>query len=157
MTTKALSITSRYGGFTLVEVLVAVLVLSIGLLGLAGLQATSLRHNHDAQLRSQATMLALDMADRMRANRAAALDGAYGGTYGPTDCDAAFTPESQDLAARDTSDWTNALACLLPRGRGAIEPDDDAVTITVRWVEDRTQADASDENALQIFTFSTRL
>jgi type IV pilus assembly protein PilV len=46
------------GGFTLVEVLVAVVILGLGLLGLAGLQAASLRNNHSAYLRSQATLLA---------------------------------------------------------------------------------------------------
>ena len=64
-------------GFTMVELLVAVLVLSIGLLGLAGLQAAGLRNNQSAYLRSQATILAYDVADRMRATRAAAAAGAY--------------------------------------------------------------------------------
>ena len=67
----------RQKGFTLLEVLVAVLVLAIGLLGLAGLQATSLRVNQSASMRSQATNLAYDMADRIRANRGAALAGSY--------------------------------------------------------------------------------
>ena len=55
-------------GFTLIEVLIAMLVLAVGLLGLAGLQATSLKNNQSAYNRSQATQLAYDMADRMRAN-----------------------------------------------------------------------------------------
>ncbi len=55
-------------GFTLIEVLIAMLVLAVGLLGLAGLQATSLRNNQSAYNRSQATQLAYDLADRMRAN-----------------------------------------------------------------------------------------
>ncbi len=56
-------------GFTLLEILVAVLVLSIGLLGIAGLQVTGLRFNHSAYARTQATLLAYELADRMRANR----------------------------------------------------------------------------------------
>lgn len=64
-------------GFTLVEVLVALLILSIGLLGLAGLQAGGLRSNHSAYLRSQAVMLAHDMADRMRSNPVAAAADCY--------------------------------------------------------------------------------
>lgn len=55
-------------GFTLLEVLVAVVVFSVGLLGLAGLQVMNLKLSHDSLLRSTATILAKDMADRMRAN-----------------------------------------------------------------------------------------
>ena len=61
---------NKNAGFTLIEVLIAMLVLAVGLLGLAGLQATSLRNNQSAYNRSQATQLAYDIADRMRANSA---------------------------------------------------------------------------------------
>ena len=57
-----------HSGFTLIEVLISMLILAVGLLGLAGLQATGLRNNLSAYNRSQATQLAYDMADRMRAN-----------------------------------------------------------------------------------------
>lgn len=56
-------------GFTLLEVLIAVVVLSVGLLGLARLQTAGLRQNHSAFMRSQATMLAYDIIDRMRTNK----------------------------------------------------------------------------------------
>ena len=55
-------------GFTLLEVLIALLVLSIGLLGLAALQTTGLRSNQMATMRTLATQIAYDMSDRMRAN-----------------------------------------------------------------------------------------
>ena len=61
---------NKNAGFTLIEVLIAMLVLAVSLLGLAGLQATSLRNNQSAYNRSQATQLAYDLADRMRANAA---------------------------------------------------------------------------------------
>lgn len=61
----------RYGGFSLVEVLVAVLVLSIGLLGLAGLQIAAARANDGARLRTEATLAASDVADRLRADPSA--------------------------------------------------------------------------------------
>jgi len=61
-------------GFTLVEVLVTMVVMSIGLLGLAGLQATSLRSNSGANFRTQAILYANDMAERIRANPAAVAD-----------------------------------------------------------------------------------
>ena len=59
----------RNQGFTLVEALIALLVLSIGLLGVAALQLIALQNNNNAMFRSQATYLAYDIADRMRANR----------------------------------------------------------------------------------------
>ena len=56
-------------GFALLEILISILVIGFGLLGLAGLQGSSLRNNHSALLRSEATLYALDIADRIRANR----------------------------------------------------------------------------------------
>ena len=55
-------------GFSLIEVLVSVFVLSVGLLGLAGLQGFSLKHTNTAYYRGQAIQLTYDMADRIRAN-----------------------------------------------------------------------------------------
>src|SRR4030095_5211790 len=71
-------------GTTLIETLVALLVLSIGLLGIAGMQMTSLQNNRGAHLRSQAQVLSYDIADRMRANRIAALAGGYVIAFGAT-------------------------------------------------------------------------
>lgn len=59
-------------GFTLVEVLVALVILSVGLLGVAGMQISSMQGNHNAFLRSQALQYAYEMLDMMRANRDAA-------------------------------------------------------------------------------------
>ena len=64
-------------GSSLLEVLVAVVILAFGLLGLAGLQISSVKSSHSAYLRSQATLLAYDMADRMRVAREAAILGRF--------------------------------------------------------------------------------
>ena len=56
-------------GFTLLEVLITLIVLSVGLLGLAGLQTMSLRNNHDAYLRNQATIQANDLVERLRGSK----------------------------------------------------------------------------------------
>ena len=58
-------------GFTMIEVLIAMVILAIGLLGLAALQAVGMRNNHSALSRFQATLSAYDMADRMRSNSGA--------------------------------------------------------------------------------------
>jgi type IV pilus assembly protein PilV len=141
-------------GFTLVEVLIAVLVLAIGLLGLAGLQASSLRFNHDAQLRTQATLLAYDMADRMRANRQAAISGDYDTNFTNPACQGgAFVAGGASVAERDLNEWRNQLACYLPRGDGEVDFDGDVAVITVRWDELRDGVVAN----LRTFTFQARL
>lgn len=108
-------------GLTLVEVLVALLVLSIGLLGLAGLQMTVLRSNHSAYQRSQATLLAQDITERLQANRAAALDGAY-----------------DDCTHPDCATWAARVPALLGEGAvGALERDGTAIQVTITWDESR--------------------
>lgn len=122
-------------GFSLIEVLIAVLVLSVGLLGLAGMQATSLRFNHNAYMRSQATFLAHDMLERMRANRDQASTYAIG--IGE---DAA----GDGLAAQDLAQWKARLARELPQGDGAVAVDGSLVTVLVQW--DDARGDEGAEN-----------
>src|ERR1700750_1982034 len=64
-------------GMTLIEVLVTLVLISVGLLGVAALQLTSLRSNQEAFVRSQASALAGDILDRMRSNQAGTLNGDY--------------------------------------------------------------------------------
>jgi len=107
----------------MIEVLVALLVLSIGLLGLAALRATGLRYNHGAYLRSQAVVQAYDMADRMRANLPGVQAGAYNNLSGiPSthpDCLGASCVPS-DMAQFDLWQWNTANAALLPGGTGTV-------------------------------------
>lgn len=100
-------------GFTLVEVLVALVVLSVGLLGLAALHLESLRASRTALLRTQAVLLAVDMTDRVRANRhpADAYDCA-----GPCVAGAGGNP----VAVEDIAAWRSAVATTLPRGQAVI-------------------------------------
>ena len=122
------------GGFTLVEVLIAVLVLSIGLIGLASLQGVALQFNNSAFLRSQATNLAYDMADRVRANRRAALNL---GAYNLAVADA--TPAAGALADTDLNEWRTALQNNLPGGTGGVVIDavNNNLTIVVCWDDTR--------------------
>jgi type IV pilus assembly protein PilV len=113
---------------TLVEVLVALVVLSVGLLGIAALQMTSLRNNLGAHLRSQATVLAYDITDRMRANRTAANNNAYLTGFGAA-------PTGSTLNALDLQAWKTALLATLPAGDGQIERVGNVFRITIRWTE----------------------
>lgn len=122
-------------GLTMIEVLVAVLVLSIGLLGLAGLQANSLRGNHSAYIRSQAIVLAGDMMDRMRGNRNAALNGDYDRTLAATVPSAGASTTSKDLNA-----WMTNVTTILAEGEGGIACDNgsEICTVTLEWNDNRT-------------------
>ncbi len=112
----------RARGFTLIEALIALLVLSIGLLGVAAMQLASLQANNGAFQRTQATFLAQDIADRMRANRTAALAGAYDFALGDGAPVAPATIAEEDILA-----WKTRLAATLPQG--AVEPPDAAVDV----------------------------
>ncbi len=119
-------------GFTLVEVLVAVFVLALGLLGLSGLQVASLQNNHSAYLRSQATLLAYDMADRMRANATAlaALDYDQPTATEGADCTTVTGCTPAEMALHDMYEWSavasptsdvpTSVAHVLPNGRGTV-------------------------------------
>src|SRR5262245_50380565 len=80
----AASSSHAQSGMTLVEVLVTLVLISVGLLGIAALQLTTLKSNKDAYVRSQASALAGDILDRMRANTAACRAGAYDVTWDQT-------------------------------------------------------------------------
>ena len=102
-------------GTTLVETLVALLVLSIGLLGVAALQLTSLRNNRSAHLRSQAQVMAYDITDRMRANRDSRARGATTTSLSAPLPRAARWPETIWCAGRKRS--RNSL----PSGDGSVQ------------------------------------
>lgn len=124
--------TSPQSGFTLIELLVSTIVLSIGLLGLAQLEIFSMRHSHGSYLRSQATHLAQDIADRMRANPGSVDNGVYtrlmlesGGDGGRGarvhNCsDPGVGCSSIEMAQNDIWDWRSDLPRILPSGQGVV-------------------------------------
>lgn len=145
---------ARHRGVTMVESMVALVVISIGMLGIAGLYLSSLQAGRSANLRVQAVNLAAEMADRIRANRGA--KGAYvlaAGTLpsavtcsGSTDCSPA------DLATSDQNIWVTAIRAALPgspTANGAIAFTDnpgatpDRYDITITWREAGQDVDSS--------------
>ena len=132
---------ARSAGFSLIEVLISILVLSFGMLGVASLLATSLSGSHTSSLRTQAIVLADDLADRMRANRSTGVapgPNNYAGIAAAENrcrtvhyahihaVPVACTPAQ--LAADDLFDWRAQLAAALPQGTGVVcidsTPDD---------------------------------
>jgi type IV pilus assembly protein PilV len=126
-------------GFSLIEVLVAVLVLAIGLLGVAALQINATRANQSAELRSQASMLAYFMLDAMRANREAARAGSYNLTS--MTC---TLPSGGTLAQNDQRYWLEkAKGTLGPSACGKIECDNTGnCTVTLQWDDSRAGGDS---------------
>lgn len=129
------------------------LVLSVGLLGLASLQATSLKNNQSAYNRSQATLLAYDMADRIRANPVDAKNLATSVYIDNTASTAAVvqtgckvspgcTPAT--MAQNDFAEWKTNISAL-PLGTGKVEidaatPNPLAFIITISWDDDHQGA-----------------
>lgn len=138
-------------GFSLVEVLVALLVMSVGLLGLAALQTTGVQSNTAAYMRSQATSLGYDIADRMRANRFAAIDGEYTEDFAGALPDCGDAAAGGSVAERDMSAWRISLICALPLGNGRIVQNGRTFTITVQWDDTRGEGD------LETFAMTTSL
>jgi type IV pilus assembly protein PilV len=134
-------------GFTLIEVLVALVVMSVGLLGLALLQQNAVAFNRDAYLASQATVLAYDIADRIRGNREAGRDGDYDSAFAGTPPACGSAIPAGTVVAQDIAAWRRALSCALPGGNGQIDYDDatEILTITVRWDPSRGGDAAADE------------
>lgn len=134
-------------GFGLLEVLIALVILSVGLLGIAGLITSTLKSNDSAYMRTQATTLAYNIIDRMRANLDSAENGAYNLSipYVPppaasTVC-ASNTCTPNQLTAYDLNQWEFDLHKALPQGLGAITTSNSGsvtvVTVTVYWNDQR--------------------
>jgi type IV pilus assembly protein PilV len=148
-------------GFTLIEVLIAMVVLAVGLLGLAGLQITGLRNNQSAYNRSQATQMAYDIADRMRSNinDAQKYTASTYVTVTPssatiqTDCNAVSTTcTTADMAKNDLFQWNAALVATLPGGTGSIAVTGTVYTLTINWDDNRDgTVDTNDANFLTRF------
>ena len=112
----------KQAGFSLIEVLVSTIVLSIGLIGIASLQAVSLSNNQSSYMRSQATALAYDLADRMRSNVASATSGMYdpGLMSLASGCNSTSGCTPQQMAQNDLSEWDATLGTHLPMGEGFV-------------------------------------
>ena len=105
----------RQQGFTLLEVLIALLVLSIGLLGLAALQTTGLRSNQMASMRTLVSQFAYDMTDRMRVNPVGVTNDEYLIARGT----AVTLSSPPTVAETDLDEWRNNVA-RLPNGQSEI-------------------------------------
>ncbi|MDO6563631.1 type IV pilus modification protein PilV [Amphritea sp. 1_MG-2023] len=144
-------------GVGMIEVLIALVIISVSMLGLAALQINSVRFNHQAYLRSQATYLAYDILDRMRANETQAESGAYSITLnddssGSTACDTG-TCSTTALVNYDKAQWLAMLKEELPEGDGVVSMSGSKVTVSVQW----DQSQGQDSETIQTYTLEALL
>lgn len=122
LTASRLAKHNRQQGTTLIEVLVSLLILSFGMMGMAGLQNVSLRANQLAYFRTQATTFTLDVVERMRANLTGVDSGNYNNVAG-ADTAACFTVAgctSAQMAGQDIFDWSAGITAALPLGDSVV-------------------------------------
>lgn len=134
-------------GFTLIEILVAMLVAAFGILGVVGMNATSIKLQADSASRSQAALYAQDIFDRMRANRGNAIAGNYNRAL-----NAPIPAAAPPLANLDLNNWLTNLQRGLPQGSASINvTPTGTVTITIQWFE-RQNRGSAEGNVSVVFT-----
>ncbi|MGI9204301.1 MAG: type IV pilus modification protein PilV [Woeseiaceae bacterium] len=139
---------TKAGGFTLIEVLIAMVILSVGMLGIAGLYVTSMQAGRTSILRHNAVTLAGDVADRIRANPRAAASYALADSGVPSACVAAATNCTRDeMASNDIYLWNQQARDSMPNGTVAVVFNNGVAPptyqITVSWSEPGESPDPS--------------
>lgn len=136
-------------GFSMLEVLISILVLSIGALGAAGMQIAALKDTGSASSRYRAASLAGGMADTLRVERTAAITG--GSDFASALASGSCTTAGTTPVAR----WINQIDCELPGGKGRVVIDTftKRAIVTVQWDDSRGNAGS----ATQQFQLETRL
>ena len=159
---------NRNKGFSLLEVLIAIVILSIGLLGIAAMQVVSMKNNHSAYLRSQASLLAYEFSDIIRSNPIAMAADKFGDAAADgvdlntanlgftissaclgyqNECDPTPPNDTPDkLAEVDLANWALKINQTLPSGMATISRSGDIYNITVSWLDDRTDSDGQGVN-----------
>ncbi|MHB9101716.1 MAG: type IV pilus modification protein PilV [Sulfuricella sp.] len=138
-------------GFTLLEVLITLTIVSFGLLAMAGLMLKGAGLNHTSYVRSVAVQQAYDIADRMRANIAGVTGTNYDSiayTANQT-CTACTACTAATMAAYDACYWNTQNESQLPSGRGTVTRTGAEFLITVSW-DDNKSGSANKSFALRV-------
>ncbi|OZG71474.1 type IV pilus modification protein PilV [Hahella sp. CCB-MM4] len=143
-------IKKHQAGFTMIELLVAVLILAIGLLGVAGIQTFSVKASSNSNLRGTALYLANNMLDRMRANPGGVSGGNYNSMTGKAQTAACLTSTGcsvSQMANNDKYEWEEAVKDALPDGVADIALAGGVFTISVSWTERVKQGEIANDDA----------
>ena len=146
----------RVAGFSLIEVLIALVILSVGLLGIAAMVSVSLKAKDSSYMQTQATSLAQNILDRMRANHGAAETGNYNTSFSttylspPACVGSGITCSPAQMATFDLADWKADIANTLPSFSSGTSAQGEIttvavaqmtqVTISIRWNDQRANA-----------------
>lgn len=126
---KNISVERSQKGSSLLEVLIAIVIISIGILSVASLQTIALKSNNGSYLRSQATFLAYDLADRIRAAPDASATGVY-----------------DDGQGGDRAEWDARVTAELGSGAvGQVVRNNRQVAINIRWNNSRARIRAEND------------
>jgi len=145
----------RVSGVSLIEVMISVLILGVGMLGIAAMQTTALRNNQSAMSRSQVVMQTYTILDAMRANRDVALLGNY--NTGGMMCTA---PTGGSLVEKDQALWIGSLKSTISDADstcGAINCTDGNCKISVQWDDSRAREASGNGGAEQTIETVTQL
>lgn len=143
-------------GLTMIEILIAIFIMAVGLLGTATLQMRAVQDTGNSNLRSMAIYLANDMADRIRSNQV----GREGGFLDDMSGAAAFAEcmnttgcSPEDMANHDKATWLENVQNILPGSDAWIERDENIYTVYIEWDERVKQSGASMDKGSITLTF----
>ena len=150
-------------GFSMIEVLVTLMIVALAMLGAVGLQMQSLRMGQGGQFRSQAVFLAGDLAERMEANKAAAVAGAYvvaisNTPTASTNSCTSVVCQQDALADNDLAQWERAIVQTLPQASWSVTQttagNPSTYTIVISWVDRRSGATYDAAGTGETFSFT---
>jgi type IV pilus assembly protein PilV len=151
-------------GFSMLEILITLFLLTMWLLASAGVQTSSLQYTKAASFRTQAIYLATELAERMQANKTVAVGGSYAfSSSSPvsssTDCTASLCT-SADLAAFDLSEWSTRVSAALPNATMTVTANNAGTnpmtyTIFVSWTDRRTDRTYSASGSSETFSYTS--
>jgi len=154
--TRSIGRRRRAAGFTMIEVLVAFIIFSFGMLGLAGLQTRVLTYSQSSLFRSQATALTDDILDRMRLDRQNAVGGNWNTDLSDSAASITTGPNTYEF---DLKDWKTQVESLLPAGKASILVDaasNNTVIVIIEWNDSRG-TDSQNQAGLERFETRSRL
>lgn len=132
--------------------MVSLIILTMGLLGMATLHGLGVKTGNQSYFRTQAVNQVYDILDRMRANRAGTSSGyyAYSASSATSNGNCTLSPCSiSDIAKFDLGEWDRANLSMLPSGSGTVTIEGSSVSVEIRWIENTGREGKSESKAVR--------